>query len=62
MPQNRRPKHREKKKTAQKHRIDIRWYGQILLVSDRSSKRRGGQGRVSCLSARKQFEFRYRRH
>jgi hypothetical protein len=52
--------HRENKKPAQKHRFDVRWYGQIVFVSSRSSSWRGGPGRVSCPSARKQSEFRYR--
>jgi hypothetical protein len=54
-------KHREKKKAAQKHRIDIRRYGQIVFVSS-SSGRCGGRGAVSCLSAREQFELVYYRH
>jgi hypothetical protein len=55
-------KHRHEKEAAEKYRLDIRRYRQIVFVSTRSSRRRGGRGAVSCLSAREQFEFFYRRH
>jgi hypothetical protein len=55
-------KHPWKKQAAQKHRIDIRRYRQIVFFGSRNSGRHGGRGTVGVLTAREQFEFVYRGH
>ena len=45
-------KHPQKKEAAQKHRLDIRRYRQIVFLGSRSSGRRGRRGTVSRPTAR----------
>jgi hypothetical protein len=54
-------KHRQHKKAAQKHCLDIRRYGQIV-VGSWGRGRRNGRRTLGCLTSGEQLELADRRH
>src|SRR5271169_3857522 len=55
-------KHCQQKETTQKHRLDIRCYGQIIVIVSRNNNGRSDRGVVSCLAAYQQLQLPYPRH